>query len=905
MTAPRRQADPSSLPGLRWARTRARAVLFFEHLWPALWPALGLLGLALLAALLDLPARLPPALHAGFLAALALALGVLLWRGGRGLTWPDRQAAERRLERASGLAHRPLATLADQPAPLGAESEALWRAHRKAVLTRIGRLRSGWPHPGLARRDRFALRAALIVALAAAAIIAGPEAPSRIRRALTPDLAFAAGRPAPLLQAWITPPAYTGLAPLFLPQPGGTPGGEVSVPAGSRLAVTLSGRRAVPRLLFDGRSTEFAALDADSFQIETVLRSGGRLSVRQGWAERGAWEVTLIPATPPNVAFTAPPGPSTAGPRPSSSEPRRPELRVPWQASDQYGVKALGLRLSLAPRPEAPALDTVLPLPGASPKSAHATAILDLTAHPWAGLPVSARLVARDEAGLEATSEPAAFTLPERHFHNPIAQTLAEARKSLSLDPSARLGAIALLDQTAQRTALFGTDYGGWLNYRAIEALLRRDPAPGAIGEAQTRMWQLALHFEEGRTGESERALEAARQELHDALERRATDEKVSPEDIERLMQRFQEALAAHLQALAEDAKKAAPLSAPATRVDAEKLRQMAERMREDAEAGRMDEARAEMRALERMLNALRNARAHPRDPARDAAREAARKQRREEEGALRELVRQQGALLDRAQARAEEHDEGAGGPFRQPGGLPLGLMLAPRPPTPSDKANASAAQQADQRGETALRHALQQWRRKFGQNGGAQSPRSDAQNPQSGGQPHDTSPADLHRDNADANFNEADMAMGHAGQELGQGEDAAAAAAEQEALTALMKGGQARAEAETRDDSDQSADQEGEGENQLGQSGGEARGGEDGTDPNGAGRARRLRRDPLGRAVEQGSAGADEANDVSVPDTMEQARSRTIEDELRRRGGERERPAEELHYIDRLLQPF
>ena len=41
------------------------------------------------------------------------------------------------------------------------------------------------------------------------------------------------------------------------------------------------------------------------------------------------------------------------------------------------------------------------------------------------------------------------------------------------------------------------------------------------------------------------------------------------------------------------------------------------------------------------------------------------------------------------------------------------------------------------------------------------------------------------------------------------------------------------------------------------------------------------------------------------LPDTMEQARSRAIEDELRRRGAERTRPEEELRYIDRLLQPF
>ncbi len=886
MTAARRKTPAPAIPGLRRARARARVVIVLEQLGPALWPALGVFGLALLAALLDLPAHVPPMLHAALLAALALGLGFLLWRGGRGLVWPDREALERRLERASGLAHRPLAALADQPAPLGAASEALWRAHRDAVRARIGRLRSGWPHPGLARHDRFALRAALLVALAAALVIAGPEAPTRIRRALSPDLVFAAGRPAPLLEAWITPPAYTGRAPVFLH----APGGAVSVPAGSRLSVTLSGRASVPRLLVNGQSVALKPLDHDSFAIDVVLRASGRIAVRQGWTTRGAWDVSVIADTPPSVAFAAPPGP----------RPPRPELRVPWQASDQYGLKALALRLSLPSRPEAPASDIPLPLPGTSPKSAHATAILDLTAHPWAGLPVTARLLAQNEAGLEAESEPAALTLPERHFKNPIAQTLAFVRKSLSLDPGARLGAIALLEQTAQRTALFGTDYGGWINYSAIEALLRRNPAPAAVAEAQARMWQLALHFEEGRTGETERALEAARQELRDALERRAAGEKVSPKDIDRAMQHFQEALAAHLQALAEETKKAAPLAAPATRVDAEKLRQMAEKMREAAQAGRMDEARAELQAIEHMLSALRNARAHPRDPAREAAREAARKRQREEQDGLRDLVRQQGALLDRAQARAEGNDEENASPLTQPGGLPAAPLSPPREQGAQDGASRSSAQQTDQRAEMALRQALRAFRRKLGATPGAAQPPAGGEAPASGG--------GLHQQNADANFDEADMAMRQAGAELGQGEDGAAANSEQEALSALMKGGEAlaRAEAEARGDGDQNADQEGEGENQLGQSGGEERDGQgDGSDPEGASNARRARHDPLGRAVEQGSAGADEANDVSVPDTMEQARSRAIEDELRRRAGERERPAEELHYIDRLLQPF
>jgi hypothetical protein len=50
---------------------------------------------------------------------------------------------------------------------------------------------------------------------------------------------------------------------------------------------------------------------------------------------------------------------------------------------------------------------------------------------------------------------------------------------------------------------------------------------------------------------------------------------------------------------------------------------------------------------------------------------------------------------------------------------------------------------------------------------------------------------------------------------------------------------------------------------------------------------------------------GSEAAGDVHVPDQMEQARTRAIQDELRRRDSERTRPQRELDYLDRLLTPF
>jgi 8-oxo-dGTP pyrophosphatase MutT (NUDIX family) len=50
---------------------------------------------------------------------------------------------------------------------------------------------------------------------------------------------------------------------------------------------------------------------------------------------------------------------------------------------------------------------------------------------------------------------------------------------------------------------------------------------------------------------------------------------------------------------------------------------------------------------------------------------------------------------------------------------------------------------------------------------------------------------------------------------------------------------------------------------------------------------------------------GQEGAGSVRVPDQMEQARTRELQEELRRRGADRTRPQPELDYIDRLLKSF
>ena len=103
---------------------------------------------------------------------------------------PSPDAARRRLEDDSGLAHRPLKTLADRQT-LGtgdAVARALWAAERTRLETLTRRLSVGWPRRLPSRGDplglRFVAAALLVVALGGV----GGETGPRLLRALTPDL---------------------------------------------------------------------------------------------------------------------------------------------------------------------------------------------------------------------------------------------------------------------------------------------------------------------------------------------------------------------------------------------------------------------------------------------------------------------------------------------------------------------------------------------------------------------------------------------------------------------------------------------------------------------------------------------------------------------------------------------
>jgi uncharacterized protein (TIGR02302 family) len=843
---------PSLLRRLAGRRALARAAILFERIWPVLWPPLGVAGLFVCLALLDLPRLLPPMWHLALVVMTGGAVMLLLARGLRSVRPPGDADADRRLERASGLSHRPLAVLTDRPAlsdPFGA---ALWQAHLLRAVRQARWLRIGTPRPGLARYDRLALRGGLVVLLIAAFVIAGRDAPSRLAYALEPALPRAPAPPGTELQAWITPPPYTHLAPVFLKEDTGS----VAIPSGSHLSVNVTGGLGMPSLSLDGRNVAFRTLDQGSFQADADLTEGGRLAVRRNGHELAGWDLSVVADRPPTVAWSEPPGHSPTG----------QQTRLPWRASDDYGVVSLQAELRLKDRPQGPPLVVSIPLPGGQPRAAHGMNQQDLTAHPWAGLPVIARLVAKDAPGQQGTSKNAVFDLPERPFENPVARSLIAVRKALSLHPEDRGAAINGLDALLLKPQLFAGDTGAYLNLGAIHYLLEDNKSDGAVNEAQERLWQLALHMEEGQTEQTAQALERARQAARDALDKAIQQPNdANRQALEKRLQELEQAIERHMQALMDEARHnpdAVPFDPDAQHLSDRDFEKMADAARQAAREGRMDQAQQRMAQLERMLDQLRTARADGGKAAQQRAQQ--RQHGRQQMGALQDMVGREGGLLDHTQGRAEQE---------------LQPRFGARPPTqPSDP---NAGREADQRVEKALRRSLGELMQQF---------------------------SDLTGD-VPKSLGEADQAMREAGRQLGAGDDKAASDQEQKAIEALQKGGHQMAQAMARQFGAGQKGEEGEadeggseGQFTLQEGSGDSQG--NGTLPGQSGRSH-ARRDPLGRLSGQGDSGADEGDDVAVPEERERMRSQAIQQELQRRGAERERPQLELDYIDRLLKQF
>ena len=634
---------------------RARMTLLWEGLWPALWPIFGVIALFLCLAFSGLLPALPGWLHAAILLGFALALGHAVWRARRAVRWPNLDAARRRIESASGLSGRPLSALADRlDAGRGDRvAEGLWRAHRRRLLARLGDLRAGTPHPGLARHDPLALRGGLLVLFIATLVFAGASAPDRVMQALSPDFRGADARTITAVEVWITPPPHTGQPPVFLDHAirtvDETATTALAVPVTSKVVARVHGSRGRPVLGLGTQETDFSPLDGETYQIESEVLASGRLAVRVGDTELAGRDLTVVPDLPPTVEFALAPGRS-----------QRDALRLEYLAGDDYGVVGVRAEIRLlAADGKTPAVSTPmvldLPLPGIHVMAAEGSSYHDLTPHPWAGLPVQIGLVAEDAVGQTGNSDFVTTVLPARLFQHPVAQAIVEQRRLLTLDDSAdtRADVAASLRELAARPSHYFDDKVVFLSLVTAAARLDYDDVTGAAVErVQNLLWDTALRIEDGELSLAERDLRAAQEALLEALARGADDSEIQEliDAVEQALDRFIEAMLQEMRDNPDALAEGEGIPEDAMSLQYQDLKDLLDQAREMARNGDTQGARDLMAQLQDILENMRMM-AQPGGEGRGEMNEMLRE--------LGDLVRRQQDLMDDTFQQMQQEQQG------------------------------------------------------------------------------------------------------------------------------------------------------------------------------------------------------------------------------------------------------
>lgn len=649
----------------------SRAAIWWERAWAASWRGLTVLGFGIVLALFDLWSWLPPGPRILAVCCLLLTAATYFWLDWRFVFWPDRESGIRRLEDENDLAHRPLSGAEDQLASGQGDAltESLWRTHVARQLAAFGTLEPVWPKPGIARRDPYALRGLVFLGLVAGLFAAGSDAPRRIaaifaiddaRATVTTDIAF---------DAWITPPAYTGGAPIIMAQARGTipldPTRVIAVPAGSKLTLRIDGATAprVERQKLDGGETAELSTDnaapREAFAGEFELTASERVRIFADGRKIGDWEITALPDAPPSIAFDG-----------EIEETARLSTRIPFTAGDDYGVVAAEAWIRLAPDAKAGDDPTAeegddeivmnLPLTGKDAKALKSAAFQDLTAHPWAGLDVTVQLNAVDGAGQTASSGARSFKLPERRFNHPLARAIVEQRRELSRGPGSIPRVATALEAFTLAPERFDMKGAVYLGLRSAYWRLMQSRNRADVTGVQELLWDIALSLEDGGVSMAAEQVRRLQKELQKAMAEGAPDE-----EIQRLTEQLRQAMRELMQAMAQQAPGEHIPLVDGEVIEAQDLEAMLDRIEELNRLGATEAAQELLAQLQDMMEGMSGPMAEPSEEERRLAQQLAE---------LNEIVKEQEKLRDktfredqkteqeRAESRAAGEDEKAAG---------------------------------------------------------------------------------------------------------------------------------------------------------------------------------------------------------------------------------------------------
>ncbi|MGA1802055.1 TIGR02302 family protein [Rhizobium sp. HT1-10] len=866
-------------------RFLARLVLVAEQLLPMLLPLACVMALYVSASWFGLFRILPTVPRLALIAIFILAF-VASFIPFRRLRWPTVVDADRLLETRNGLSHQPVAVQEDDPAFETPFSRALWREHQARMAERIAALDAGLPRPDIARHDPYALRALPALLLAVAFGYSMSNSAGTLTDAFTNPLPVRSN-PDLRIDAWVTPPTYTGQPPTYLTGNTATANAAVSVPQFSELTVRVTGGAGSETVLFQASGSTSGtevALQEEAATNKTgaptsaatpvddaapaaarthvmKLDKGGTLSVngRQ-------WTFNVLTDKPPEIAFDGLPRSTVNG-----------ALEIGFKAKDDYGIdEAHAEIVPVDADPQARPLyalpDFKFEVPRRNRRDAKGLGSHDLTQDPLAGKRVRITLVARDGAGQTGRSPPHEMIMPARTFNEPLAGAVAEERQVFALDTRKMPRAIELNEALTLRADETIPNLTHYLLLQSALARMRLAADDVALKDTADYLWQIATGMEDGQLSDAEKKLRDAQQKLSKALQRNAPDS-----EIKKLTDELRKAMDGYMKELAQRMQNAPnqPNQKNARVLRQQDLERMMDQIENLARSGNREAAQQMLSELQRMMNNMQAGRPQPgQQQGKDDSKG------RQQMDKLGQILREQQKLLDKTfkldQAMRNKMQSGDPSEDNDPFAQPMPGPQGQQPQQPQNPQQGQGQQPGQQQGQqpgqsqeddmTAdqLRDALK-----------ALKEQQDALEKQLGELQKGLGEMGV---KPGPGFGQAQREMQGAGGALGKGDGERATQGQGRALEALRQG--------ARDMLNQMMQaQQGQGQGQ-GQQQGQGGQGD---------------RDPLGRARGDGKGPLDDGN-TKIPDQIDAQRAREILDAIRQRLGNNPTQEEERRYLERLL---
>ncbi|AGF75117.1 putative membrane protein [Bartonella australis AUST/NH1] len=521
-------------------------ILFFKRIWPRLLPFFIVLSLLCSLSWFGIFGILSYWPHLSLLCLLLVAaVGSLFPLFS--FRFPTAKDVDYYIEQENGLENQPLSVQADQLCfeDDGNFSAVIWREHQRRMAEKLHHLQIGSAYPNSAAYDPAALRTLFVLLCVCAFSFSYGASGGRLADAFDfrPIIDEASIR----IDAWVVPPAYTGVAPIYLTRGEAT---QLSVPEKSSVIVRIVNGAGVEvkaiseedgHEIFLSKKKEKMTLDDPIIHFETNLEHSINLSVSSRYKQR-QWRLHAIKDQPPTIRWLEKPGRVLAG-----------SLELQYEMDDDYEVtKAFAKIESLfdqdknaSPLYGAPEVKLLLARDG----KGKMRTVRDLSSHPWAGSEVKITLVAEDGAGQQGNSSSFLMTLPQRIFINPVARAVSEQRRLLALNASARESVLDMLSALLVRPEDGIKNMTHFLILQSAWTRLSMSETEEQLRDVAQYLWKIALAIEGDQFGSVQQRLKQAQAALRDALRYGA-----STAEIERLVADLRQAMGDYISALAEKA---------------------------------------------------------------------------------------------------------------------------------------------------------------------------------------------------------------------------------------------------------------------------------------------------------------------------------------------------------------